>query len=158
MISCFKLSLTSNTILTWISHSWNKSLLNLIESTNSCLKMSTWLDLLKEQMILVMFCASNDWQYPTFDKSNNVKIANSIVHCIAWDLYIHISRNHVVCLLSSMQVNHIGYQYLFRCVYFQFRLCENYNLVLLLCCMSSHSWLIFDSKVIVLIKTIHACQ
>ena len=159
MKSCFTLSLTSNTILTLIAQSWNKSLLNLMESTNSCLKMSAWLDLLKEQMILLMFCAPNDWQYPTFDKNNNVKIVNSIVllHCLR---FIHVSRNHIVCLLSwswilvvvegccSLYFN----KYLSECVYSQFRLCKNYYLVLPYCCMSSHSWLIFDSKVIVLIK------
>ena len=91
MKSCFTLFLTSDTILTLILHSWNKYLLNLIESTNSCLKMSTWLDFLKEQINLLMFCTSNNWQYPTFEKSNIVKIANSIIRCIYLDaamLYI----------------------------------------------------------------------
>ena len=131
------MSLTSNTILTLILHSWNKSLLNLIESTNSCLKMSAWLDLLKEQMILLMFCASNDWQYPTFDKSNNVKIANSIVHCIAWELYIHLETTYGRSMSTKFNVNPIGYEYLHtyisEYVYSQFRLCENYNLVLQSC-------------------------
>ena len=82
MKSCLSLTLASNTTLTLILHWWNKSLLNLIEFTTSSLKISAWLDLLKEQIILLMFCTLNNWQYPRLGRINNVKIINPIVQCI----------------------------------------------------------------------------